>query len=115
VERWHATSTLTTRTRGSIRADLLKVGRWATDQCPEAGDPAAWTRQTCAAWVGALDRMTVGDYVQRTVGLGDRIGKPLRAPTKAERVSALHRFFLDAQEWKWLPRSFDPYRVLPVD
>ncbi|GAA2037817.1 hypothetical protein GCM10009839_43990 [Catenulispora yoronensis] len=112
VDRRHATSTLTPRARGSIRSNLLKVGRWAADQCPEAADPAVWTRQTCAAWVTALDRMSVWDYVQRTVGFGETLGKPLQAPTKAGRISALRRFFLDAQDWEWMPRCFDPYRVL---
>lgn len=112
VDRWHATSTLTPRVRSSIRADLLKVGRWAAEQCPEAEDPAAWTRQTCAVWVAALDRMSVGDYVQRTVGLREKLGKPLQAPTKAGRISGLRRFFVDCQEWEWIARRFDPYRVL---
>jgi hypothetical protein len=50
--------------------------------------------------------MSVGDYVQRTVGL--ELGKPLQAATKAQMISAMRRFFLDAQEWEWLPRRFDP-------
>ncbi|MEY9862952.1 integrase [Catenulispora sp. GAS73] len=112
VDRWHATSTLTPRARGAIRSNLLKVGRWAADQHPEAADPTAWTRATCAAWIAATDRMSIGDYVQRTVGLKDSIGKPLNPATKAGRISALRRFFLDAQEWEWLPRRFDPYRTL---
>jgi hypothetical protein len=41
--------------------------------------PADWTRLTCAAWVAALDGMNVGDYLQRTIGLEDRVGKPLEA------------------------------------
>jgi len=49
VERWHATSTLTPGVRGSIRATLLKAGRWLEAEHPEAASPAAWTRQTCAA------------------------------------------------------------------
>ncbi|WP_206062242.1 hypothetical protein [Nonomuraea basaltis] len=28
VDRWHATSTLTPRTRSGVRSNLLKVGRW---------------------------------------------------------------------------------------
>lgn len=79
VDRWHATSTLTPRTRRNVRSRLLKVGRWLAAEQPEAADPATWTRQTCAAWVAALDRMVVGDYVQRTAGLKDRVGKPLQA------------------------------------
>ncbi|MGO4649757.1 tyrosine-type recombinase/integrase [Nocardia sp. 2YAB30] len=112
ADRWHATSTLTPRTRGHVRSTLLKVGRWLAAEHPEAADPADWTRQTCAAWVAALDRMRVGDYAQRTVGLGDRLGKPLEAPTKEGQLAALRRFFSDCQEWEWLPRRFDPQRAL---
>jgi len=110
VDRWHLTSTLTPRVRGGIRSNLLKAGRWAEAEYPEAADPAAWSRRTCAAWVAAVDRMNVGDYVQRTIGL--ELGKPLQAATKPQMISAMRRFFLDTQEWEWLPRRFDPYRVL---
>jgi hypothetical protein len=110
VDRWHATSTLTPRARRNVRSKLLKVGRWLQAEHPEAADPAAWTRQTCAAWVAALDRMNVGDYVQRTAGLKDRIGKPLEASSKEGQLSAVRGFFTDCQEWEWLralatPRS----------
>ncbi|MEU4583295.1 tyrosine-type recombinase/integrase [Kitasatospora aureofaciens] len=114
ADRWHATSTLTPRVRGSIRSNLLKVGRWIAAEQPEAADPADWTRQTCASWIAALDRMKVGDYVQRTVGLGDCLGKPLEAPTKAAQITALRTFFRDCQEWEWLPRRFDPLRALAI-
>ncbi|MGW7442796.1 hypothetical protein [Kitasatospora sp. NPDC054795] len=77
ADRWHATSTLTPRVRGGVRSNLLKVGRWIAAEQPDAADPGDWTRQTCASWIAALDRMKVGDYVQRTIGLGDRLGKPL--------------------------------------
>jgi integrase len=91
---------------------LLKVGRWLEAEHPEAADPVSWTRQTCAAWIAALDRMNVGDYVQRTAGLGDRLGKPLEAPSKAAQLTAVRTFFRDCQEWEWLPRRFDPQRAL---
>lgn len=112
VDRWHATSALAPRTRRNVRSRLLKVGRWLAAEHPEAADPAAWTRQTCAAWVAALDRMVVGDYVQRTVGLKDRVGKPLQSGTKEGLLSATRGFFADCQEWEWLPRRFDPLRAL---
>jgi integrase len=112
ADRWHATSTLTPRTRGNVRGNLLKIGRWADAEQPGASDPAAWTRQTCATWVAALDRMNVGDYAHRTAGLKDRIGKPLQAPTKASQIAAARTFFRDCQEWEWLPRRFDPQRAL---
>lgn len=103
VDRRHATSTLAPRTRRNVRAKLLKVGRWLATERPEAADPAAWTRQTCAAWVAAVDRMVVGDYVQRTAGLKDRVGKPLEASSKEGLLSAVRGFFADCQEWEWLP------------
>jgi hypothetical protein len=112
VDRWHATSTLTPRTRGGVRSNLLKIGRWAAVEQPDAADPASWTRQTCATWIAALDRMNVGDYTQRTIGLKNRIGKPLQAPTKAGRIAAARTFFRDCQEWEWLPRRFAPERAL---
>ncbi|MEU1286644.1 tyrosine-type recombinase/integrase [Kitasatospora sp. NPDC005856] len=58
--------------------------------------------------------MKVGDYVQRTTGLGDRLGKPLAAPSKAGQITALRTFFRDCQEWEWLPRRFDPQRALAI-
>jgi integrase len=112
VERWYDTSTLTPRVRGSVRSTLFKVGRWLQAEHPEAADPASWTRQTCAAWVAALDRMSVGDYVQRTAGLTGRLGKPLEAASKSAHLSAVWTFFRDCQEWEWLPRRFDPQRAL---
>jgi hypothetical protein len=89
ADRWHATSALTPRVRGAVRATLLKAGRWLEAENPEAADPARWTRQTCAAWTAALDRMQVGDYAQRTAGLNGRAGKPLEAATKATQLSAV--------------------------
>jgi Phage integrase family len=112
ADRWHATSTLTPEVRRSVRATLLKAGRWLEAEHPEAADPAAWTRQTCAAWVAAVERMNVGDYAQRTAALSDRIGKPLQAPAKAAQLYAVRTFFRDCQEWEWLPRRFDPQRAL---
>jgi integrase len=112
AERWHGTSTLSPRARGNVRATLLKAGRWLEAEQPQAADPAAWTRQTCAAWVAAVDRMQVGDYLQRTAGLKDQLGKPLGAATKAAHLAAVRTFFRDVQEWEWIPRRFDPQRTL---
>ena len=112
VERWHGTSTLSPRARGNVRTTLLKAGRWLEAEQPQATDPAAWTRQTCASWVAAVDRMLVGDYLQRTAGLEDRAGKPLEAGTKAAHLAAVRTFFRDIQEWEWIPRRFDPQRTL---
>lgn len=66
----------------------------------------------CAAWVAAVDRMNVGDYVQRTTGIEERVGKPLTASTRDGHLSSIRRFFADCQEWEWLPRRFGPGRAL---
>jgi len=112
VERWYATSTLTPKVRGAFRSIVSKAGRWLATKHPGIVEPAQWTRQTCAAWVAALDRMGVGDYVQRRAGLDKHGGKPLSARTKAGYLTATRTFFRDVQEWGWIPRRFDPIRVL---
>jgi hypothetical protein len=87
ANRWHDTSTLTRRVRGGIRSNLLKVGRWPAAEYPDTADPATWTRQTCASWIAALDRMRVGDFVERTAGLTGRLGRPLTAASKAGQIA----------------------------
>jgi integrase len=112
VERWHATSALTPKVRGMFRSIVAKAGRWLAAEHPEVVEPARWTRETCAAWVAALDRMNVGDYVQRRAGVDARGGEPLSPRTKAGYLTAARTFFRDCQEWGWIPRRFDPVRAL---
>jgi integrase len=112
VERWYATSTLTPKVRGMFRGVVSKAGRWLADQHPDIVEPSQWTRQTCAAWVAAIDRMNVGDYIQRQHGLSKRDGQPLSPRTKAGYLTATRTFFRDCQEWEWIPRRFDPVRAL---
>lgn len=114
IERWHATSTLTPRVRAIIRTVMAKAGRWLAAEHPEITEPTQWTRQTCAAWVAAVDRMLVGDYVQRREGLVRREGTPISPRTKAHFLMASRTFFRDCQEWEWFPRRFDPSRALAV-
>jgi hypothetical protein len=114
VEHWHGTSALSPRARDSVRATLLKAGRWLEAEQPEAAGPASWTRRTCAARAAAAGRMKAGDYVQRTAGLKDQIGKPLEAATKAGHLAAPRTFFRDLQEREQIPRRFDPARALAV-
>ena len=114
VERWHATSPLTPKVRAIIRTIVAKAGRWLAAEHPEITEPGQWTRETCAAWVAAVDRMAVGDYVQRRDHLHGRAGKPVAPRTKAHMLMATRTFFRDCQEWEWLPRRFDPSRALAV-
>ncbi|MBV9452397.1 MAG: tyrosine-type recombinase/integrase [Streptosporangiaceae bacterium] len=112
VDRWYATSTLTPKVRGIFRSVLAKLGRWLVAEHPEVVDPEQWTRQLCANWVAAVDRMTVGEYVQRQAGLAIRLGTPLSPRTKAGYLTATRAFFRDLQEWEWIRRRFDPVRAL---
>ena len=112
VERWHATSTLTPKSRGMVRGAMAKAGRWLAAEHPEITEPGQWTRQTCAAWVAVIDRMNVGDYTQRTVGLSKRGGRPVSPQMKAGFLTSSRAFFRDCQEWEWIPRRFDPARAL---
>ena len=114
IERWHATSTLTPKVRATIRTIMAKAGRWLAAEHPEITEPGQWTRATCAAWVAAVDRMTVGDYIQRRDALGGRAGDPISPRTKAHILMATRTFFRDCQEWEWIPRRFDPNRALAV-
>ena len=112
IERWFATSTLTPKVRGIFRSVMAKAGRWLAAEHPDISEPVQWTRQTCAAWVAALDRMHVGDYVQRRAGLPKRGGEPLSPRTKAGYLTATRTFFRDVQEWGWIPQKFNPARAL---
>jgi integrase len=112
VERWVATSPLTRKVRQTFRTILFKVGRWLAQQHPEVREPAHWTRELCAAYLAQVERMCVGDYVQRRDALGSHVGHPLSARTKAGYIVAVRTFFHDCQEWEWIPGRFDPVRAL---
>jgi integrase len=112
IERWFATSALTPKVRGIFRSVMAKAGRWLAAEHPGITEPGQWTRQTCAAWVAALDRMQVGDYVQRRAGTDKRTREPLSPRTKAGYLTATRTFFRDVQEWGWIPQRFNPARAL---
>ncbi|UQI45860.1 tyrosine-type recombinase/integrase [Streptomyces sp. HU2014] len=114
VERWYATSTLTPKIRSSYRSVLAKIGRWLAAEHPETTEPGQWTRQTCAAWVAAVDRMAVGDFSQWTHGMRsqNRLGKPLTPETKSGYLKIPRAFFRDLHEWEWVTRRFDPAHAL---
>ncbi|MEU5852740.1 tyrosine-type recombinase/integrase [Saccharopolyspora shandongensis] len=105
---------MTPKVRATGRTIMAKAGRWLAAEHPEITEPGQWTRQTCAAWVAAVDRMKVGDYVQRRDHLRTRTGTPISPRTKAHILNATRMFFRDCQEWEWLPRRFDPARALAV-
>ncbi len=65
VDRWEATCTLAPSTRRHVHRCVLKAGRWLAVEHPAVVEPAAWTRDLCAAYVAAIDRMHVGEFAQR--------------------------------------------------
>lgn len=114
VEHWHATSTLTPKIRDGYRSVLAKIGRWLAAEHPEITEPGQWTRQTCASWVAAVDRMAVGDFSQWTDGMRsqDRLGKPLTPQSKSGYLKVPRAFFRDLHEWESIPRRLDPAHAL---
>lgn len=114
VEYWYATSTLTPKIRSGYRSVLAKVGRWLAAEHAEITEPGQWTRQTCASWVAAVDRMAVGDFSQWTHGMRsqNRLGKPLTPQTKSGYLKVPRAFFRDLHEWEVIPRRFDPAHAL---
>ncbi|MER8084280.1 tyrosine-type recombinase/integrase [Streptomyces sp. NPDC094048] len=111
VCRWFDTSTLSRNVRMAYRQDLARIGRWLAAEHPQITEPAQWTRATCAAWVATVDRMRIGDYVERTATRGV-FGDPMSPSTKDSALTASRAFFRDLQEWEWIPRRFDPGRAL---
>jgi integrase len=108
---WREVSTLAAQTRQGNYRGLIKVGRWLAAHHPEVVNPKQWTRALAAEYVGAVDRMTVGQWV-RDAGSIDpaKVGKPFAARTKSRLLASVRTFFRDCQEWEWIPRRFDPGR-----
>jgi integrase len=111
VEKWFATSTLSRTVRRGYRAILARAGRWLAVNHPEVTEPAQWTRQTCAAWVAAVDRMNRGEYSQDPAKAANDPERPLSPLTKISYLRPLRVFFNDLQEWEWIHRRFDPRRA----
>src|SRR2546428_1645403 len=63
-----------------------------------------------AECVAAVSRMRIGDYVFKTAGIARTLGKPATARSKSYCLASMRCFFIDAQEWEWIPRRFDPSR-----
>jgi integrase len=111
VERWEATSTLAPRTRAHGRDAILKAGRWLQGTHPDITRAEQWTRELAAEYVATVSRIKIGDYVAKTTALSGTLGKPATARSKNYLLGSLRRFFADLQEWEWIARRFDPFRV----
>ena len=115
-QRWSQVSTLSHSTRDSYYRVLLQVGRWLTQQHPDRLEPAAWTREFAAIFVAFVDHMHVGEWAEpgqvKKIANQERIGQPLTPRAKVHILDAVRTFFLDCQNWEWIPRRFDPHRAL---
>jgi hypothetical protein len=99
ASRWFDTSTLSRNVRLAYRQDLARMGRWPAAEHPRVTEPAQWTKATCAAWVATVDRIRIGDYVERTATRGV-FGDPMSPSTKDSVLTAGRAFFRDLQEWE---------------
>ncbi len=113
-QRWLATTTLAPKTRKHAYYHLLKAGRWLAATYPDVTGPEQWTRELAAAYVAAVDRLTIGEWTHApaTARQTARLGQPLAPRSKAQHLWAVRIFLQDAQEWGWIPRRFDPVRAL---
>ena len=111
VQRWRDTTTIQPPTRSQIYIRLLKTGRWITKVHPDLASPALWTRDTAAEYVAAVLRLKVGEWTNG-VHRHRAWGKPLSPRDRVGHLYSVKRFFLDCQEWEWIPRRFDPTRCL---
>ncbi len=109
VQRWRETTTVQPSTRSQVYIRLLKAGRWITKVHPELASPALWTRETAAEYVATVLRLKVGEWTN-SVHRHRAWGKPLSPRDKVGHLYSVKRFFLDCQEWEWIPRRFDPAR-----
>lgn len=103
-ERWFNTSTLAAETRTSYFYTLLAVGRWLAKNHPEISHPKQWTRSLAAEYIGAVDRMVVGQY--SAPSKQKDIGKPLTPHSKSNYYAVMRTFFRNCQEWEWIPEHF---------
>lgn len=113
-QRWQATSILSPLARKTVYGFVLQAGRWLAAMHPEILSPQQWTRELCAEYVAAVDRMRVGDWSHSPLnpGLRKRVGRPLMPRSKVNHLRCMARFLQDCQEWGWASLQFDVRRAL---
>lgn len=105
-QQWLDITALAPGTRDSYFYKLLIAGRWLVENHPKITHPSQWTRSLAAEYVGAVDRMTVGQYSKPSQH--EIVGKPFSARTKGNSLAAMRTFFWDCQEWEWIDENFNP-------
>lgn len=110
-ERWKATSVLRSTSVLAGWYALLKCGRWLADCYPTCLSPADWTRDTAIAWLTAACKMNVGEWANLRGMYRERQGNMMMPSARARMLGHIRTFFLDLQEWGWIPVRFSPERV----
>jgi integrase len=108
--RWRETSTLRPQTRESNYSLILRIGLWLAKEHPQVKSPADWDKPTCAAFLAAVDRMTVGEWRLKSAPLHEtkRRGAQIAANSKRTFLHAMRRFFIDIELWGWASLRFSP-------
>ncbi|WP_448126637.1 tyrosine-type recombinase/integrase [Salinicola sp. NYA28a] len=77
---------------------------------PDTAAPIDWSMSTCAAFIAAVDRMTVGEWALKSAkGTNFKgLGQPIAANSKRSFLHALRRFFTDFELWGWGRLKFSP-------
>ena len=83
VERWHATSALTPKTRGIYRTTLAKIGRWLAAGHPDITSPA----RVDPADVRGMGRRGRPDEHRRLHAMARRAGRPRGQAAVAQEQS----------------------------
>lgn len=108
--RWRDTSTLRPRTRESNYSFILRTGIWLAREQPWVNSPVDWSLSSCAAFIAAVDRMTVGEWALESAR-GTKLkglGQPIAPNSKRGFLHALRRFFIDFELWGWGRLKFSP-------
>jgi len=106
IYRWEQTSTLSVSTRQETRYTLRGVGTWLTQAHPDITSPELWDRQLCLEFVKAVTNLHEGEWTkQPTKATSDTL---LRPATRIRKIYIVRRFFLDLQDWGWIPKRFNP-------
>lgn len=109
-QRWHEASPLPATTRRRRYQLLLRVGRWLQATHPEVTSPEQWTRDLALDFVAAVCQWRGGEWALQPLVVGQ--GEPLSASTRIALIAETRAFFMDCQQWVWLPRRFDPLLCL---
>jgi integrase len=111
-ERWRKQSPQ--QKKRATYYQLLKVGRWLKVHHPEVTHPAQWTYELAAEFVGAVNEMKVGEWIDNENACisAYRVGNPLSPRAKNSLLFALQTLLRDCQEWNWIPVQLNPHRAL---